>query len=133
MVAYRRFYDSRHLQADCQEPGSTPEPYARHLSIGYLYLLLYMYKSISEDGRLLVGSSTNYSQSRLTIFHTNSTSPIIYVCTLVLRRPTRKKIITRPPSRYILWFCCSLFCLHNNSFGKRIHCSSLDGYYYYYF
>jgi len=26
---YRRVYDSRHLQADCQEPGSAPEPYAR--------------------------------------------------------------------------------------------------------
>ena len=26
MAAYRRVYDSRHLQADCQEPGSTPEP-----------------------------------------------------------------------------------------------------------
>ena len=24
-----RVYDSRHLQADCQEPGSAPEPYAR--------------------------------------------------------------------------------------------------------
>jgi len=23
------FYDSRHLQADCQEPGSALEPYAR--------------------------------------------------------------------------------------------------------
>jgi len=27
--AYRRVYDSRHLQADCQEPGSAPEPHAR--------------------------------------------------------------------------------------------------------
>jgi len=26
---YRRVYDSRHLQADCQEPGSAPEPYAQ--------------------------------------------------------------------------------------------------------
>ena len=26
MAAYRRVYDSRHLQADCQEPGSAPEP-----------------------------------------------------------------------------------------------------------
>jgi len=26
MTAYRRVYDSRHLQADCQE--SAPEPYA---------------------------------------------------------------------------------------------------------
>jgi len=24
---YRRVYDSRHLQADCQEPGSAPDPY----------------------------------------------------------------------------------------------------------
>ena len=29
MAAYRRVYDSRHPQADCQEPGSAPEPYAR--------------------------------------------------------------------------------------------------------
>ena len=29
MAAYRRVYDPRHLQADCQEPGWDPEPYAR--------------------------------------------------------------------------------------------------------
>ena len=29
MAAYRRVYDCRHLQADCQEPRSAPEPYAR--------------------------------------------------------------------------------------------------------
>ena len=34
MAAYRRIYDSGHLQADCQEPGSAPEPYARQLSMG---------------------------------------------------------------------------------------------------
>jgi len=28
MAAYRRVYDSRHLQADCKEPGSAPEPSA---------------------------------------------------------------------------------------------------------
>ena len=28
-LAYCWVYDSRHLQADCQEPGSAPEPYAR--------------------------------------------------------------------------------------------------------
>jgi len=38
MAAYSRVYDSRHLQADCQEPGSAPEPYARQSSMGYLYL-----------------------------------------------------------------------------------------------
>ena len=26
--AYRRVYDSHHLQADCKEPGSAAEPYA---------------------------------------------------------------------------------------------------------
>ena len=40
MVVYRRVYDSRHLQADCQEPGSAPEPYARQSSTGYLYLFM---------------------------------------------------------------------------------------------
>jgi len=33
-TAYRRIYDSRHLQADYQEPESTPEPYARQSTIG---------------------------------------------------------------------------------------------------
>jgi len=39
MAAYRRVYDSRHLQADCQEPGSAPEPYARQSRMGNLYVL----------------------------------------------------------------------------------------------
>jgi len=30
MAAYRRVYDSRHLQADCKQLGSAPEPYARN-------------------------------------------------------------------------------------------------------
>jgi len=38
MAAYRWVNDSRHLQADFQEPGSVPEPYARQLSMGYIYL-----------------------------------------------------------------------------------------------
>ena len=36
---YRLVYDSRHLQADCQEPASAPEPYARQSSMGYMYPL----------------------------------------------------------------------------------------------
>jgi len=36
MAAYRRVYDFRHLQADCQEPGSAPEPYGGQSSMGYL-------------------------------------------------------------------------------------------------
>jgi len=38
MAAYRRVYDSRHLQADCQELGSAPEPYAGQSSMGYLFI-----------------------------------------------------------------------------------------------
>ena len=38
MAAYRRVYDSHHLQADCQEPRSAPEPYTRQSSMGYPYL-----------------------------------------------------------------------------------------------
>jgi len=33
--------DLRHLQADCQEPGSAPEPYDRYSSMGCLYPYLY--------------------------------------------------------------------------------------------
>jgi len=35
MAACRRVYDSRHLQAACQELGSAPEPYARQSSMGF--------------------------------------------------------------------------------------------------
>ena len=37
MADYRLVNDSRHLQADCQKPGSAPEPYTRQSSTGYLF------------------------------------------------------------------------------------------------
>ena len=51
MTAYRRVYDSRHLQADCQEPGSAPEPYARQSSMGYLYFLTVRIRYVAADAR----------------------------------------------------------------------------------
>jgi len=39
MAAYCRVYDSRHLQADCQELRSAPELYARQSSMGCLFTL----------------------------------------------------------------------------------------------
>ena len=36
MAAYRRVYNSPHLQADCQAPGSALESYARQSIMGYL-------------------------------------------------------------------------------------------------
>ena len=49
MAAYRRVYDSRHLQADCQEPGSAPEPHARQSSMSYLLLLLITQKRTHKN------------------------------------------------------------------------------------
>jgi len=37
MAAYRRVYDLRHLQADCQEPGSAPEPCVIEQATFYLF------------------------------------------------------------------------------------------------
>jgi len=34
MAAYRRVNDSRHLQADCQVPGSSQEPYTLVIEYG---------------------------------------------------------------------------------------------------
>jgi len=44
MAPHRRVYDSRHLQADCQEPGSAPElrsavEYGLPLLMQHYYLL----------------------------------------------------------------------------------------------
>jgi len=43
MAAYRRVYDSRHLQADCQEPGPAPEPYALEygLPLSFYFILVF--------------------------------------------------------------------------------------------
>ena len=38
MAVYHQVYDSRHLQADCQEPGSALEPYTQQSRMGYLYV-----------------------------------------------------------------------------------------------
>ena len=37
MAAYHGVYDLHHLQADCQELGLAPEPYARQSSMHCLY------------------------------------------------------------------------------------------------
>jgi len=58
MAAYRRVYDSRHLQADCQEPGSAPEPYARQLSMGY-------------HTRYIQYNTWQYKALNVTTMHTN--------------------------------------------------------------
>jgi len=46
----RRVYDSRHLQADCQEPGSAPEPYTLSNRVwDNLYLFYCSLYAVNED------------------------------------------------------------------------------------
>ena len=47
MAAYRRVYDSCHLQADYQEPGSAPERYVRQSSIGHAYYFYFWLFTLS--------------------------------------------------------------------------------------
>ena len=78
MESYRQVYDSHHLQADCHEPGSAPEPYARQSSMDYgLPLPFFMpltvinscYKQygdrqeVSNSCKLLTSSNTPESTS----------------------------------------------------------------------
>ena len=123
MAAYRRVYDSRHLQADCQEPGSAPEPYARQstsnrlntflfvprfrltltavcvhkLHLGPIYLPVYLF--ISSPKRRLVGHIATISHVRFYDF----TSP----------NPRPHNELNAPlacllyPHKWIITSCCS--------------------------
>ena len=42
MAAYRRVYDSRHLQVDCQKTGISSGTLRSVMSMGYLYLFSLM-------------------------------------------------------------------------------------------
>jgi len=67
MATYRRVYDLHQLQADCQEPGSAPEPYARLIEYGLpLPLLCSTGSSLSTLSILfvlLVGCNNNNSNN----------------------------------------------------------------------
>ena len=53
MAPYRRVHDSHLLQADCQEPGSVPEPYARQSEYGLFFLVWFQGpKEVKEDNRI---------------------------------------------------------------------------------
>jgi len=95
MATYRRVYDSRHLQADCEEPGSAPEPYVRQSSMGYLYLFTtpnldnFAGESVSERIRLTFGEVTD--RSIVSCFLTHSVdarrlSPIVADLIRIARR-----------------------------------------------
>ena len=75
MATYRRVYDSRHLQADCQGPRSAPEPYARQSSMGHLYLFtclwqVYQLESVFDVKRYLSSSERSGLASSLRLSET---------------------------------------------------------------
>jgi len=47
-AAYRRVYDSRHLQADCQERGSAREPIRSIIEYGLPLLGLKIFVKVSK-------------------------------------------------------------------------------------
>ena len=65
MAAYSRVYDSRHLQADCQEPASAPKPYARQSTLVQLFV---------ERGKLCSFVTFSVNDNRY-YFHQNHHSP----------------------------------------------------------
>jgi len=46
MAAYRRVYDSCHLQADRQEPESAPEPYTLSNRVWATFLRLFLFQRV---------------------------------------------------------------------------------------
>jgi len=61
MAAYRRVCDSRHLQADCKEPASAPEPYARHQVLATIFTVKYAYRlEHSNSGKKKIPFDSRY-------------------------------------------------------------------------
>ena len=80
MAAYRRVYDLHHLQADCQEPGSAPEPYARQSSMGYLYLTSFTCGICRAD---TWSSGDRFTPSRRTRLVSRRASVCLSVCFVI--------------------------------------------------
>jgi len=62
MAAYRRVYDSRHLQTNCQELGSAPEPYAWQWSMSCLFCCC-LWPEAVQPSRLVDKSERNAMKS----------------------------------------------------------------------
>ena len=54
-------YDSRHMQADCQQPGSALEPYTWQSGMGYLYLFFTLLPQNPEDQSLTWMSTPGFT------------------------------------------------------------------------
>jgi len=72
MAAYRWVYDSRHLQADCKEPGSALDTYARYrvrLPLPFTSVCVMVFSTVNYHARFLqpleklhlIGPAGNFS------------------------------------------------------------------------
>ena len=66
-MAACRVYDSRHLLADCQEPGSAPEPHANRLWATFTFLpnrqQAQLYRSVTAQARFVRRNPPNYCKT----------------------------------------------------------------------
>jgi len=93
MAAYRRVYDSHHLQADCQAPGSTPELYARQSSMDYLYLfrdrltnaMLTVNSKLMSKSTFYMATEVN-GQQLVVCYYISSRSWLSHVCMCAVAR-----------------------------------------------
>jgi len=102
MAAYCWVYDSRHLQADCQEPGSATEPYDRQSSVGYLYLWWLDAQSAGAN-HVLACTTEKYSPILkflyIYLFYMSTASSIIVTSTSRLQVATTSLVDRRPVFR----------------------------------
>ena len=88
MAAYRRVYDSCHLQADCQEPGSAPEPYTLGNRV-WATFTFFTFPPLFDAGEL--------ETSRASVKNLLQSSQKIFL------------------SVYVTWWRCSMLCTQNYS------------------
>jgi len=65
MAAYRRVYDSRHLQADCQEPGSAPS--LQNPTVGNRAWATFTFFTVNGTVHVFVAISLNVAFYLLTV------------------------------------------------------------------
>jgi len=98
MAAYRRVYDSRHLQADCQEPGSARNPklgnrlwatFAFLIVVGYYSVVVVVVTDLSISEWISVRDGHRSNLQDPTHFISDPTQPNIFRTNKTRPNPTQ--------------------------------------------